>query len=110
MIEKTIYIAFDGKQFDEYEDYADYEIKTQMDTIKNECKIFDKDGNTITDYQEAYYIVITTQKAADILEKLYGKKWGMPWEDDDCGYGPRPGKWYFAQGEWHSFDSFEEEY
>ena len=44
MTEKTIYIAFDGKQFDNEYDCREYELNTKLKDIGDDLLLYNKNG------------------------------------------------------------------
>lgn len=47
MTEKTIYIAFDGKEFDDEGDCREYELNTKLKDIGDDLLLYDKNGKKI---------------------------------------------------------------
>ena len=47
MTEKTIYIAFDDKQFDNEYDCREYELNTKLKDIGDDLLLYDKNGKKI---------------------------------------------------------------
>lgn len=76
MTEKTIYIAFDGKQFDDEDDCVKYEATTELKEIGDDLLLYDKDGNRIEVLNDELidkieYIIIKSKRAYNCLaEKM----------------------------------------
>ena len=78
MIEKTVYIAFDGKEFDDYSECERYEIKELQDKYgKDYLLVYDENGELIAldnDYwlsQSSAYIICKSEKALNYLNKIF---------------------------------------
>ena len=77
MIEKTIYIAFDGKEFDDENECERYESKELQDKYGESLFVYDKDGKKISldeDYhlcQYSQYITCKTKEAFDYLNEIF---------------------------------------
>ena len=77
MIEKTIYIAFDGKEFEDENECERYESKELQDKYGESLFVYDKDGKKISldeDYhlcQYSQYITCKTKEALDYLNKIF---------------------------------------
>lgn len=69
MTEKTIYIAFDGKQFDYEDDCREYELNTKLKDIGDDLLLYDKNGKKIEKIDNQLlaesidYIVVKSEKA-----------------------------------------------
>ena len=69
MIEKTIYVAFDGKEFDDEGDCREYELNTKLKDIGDDLLLYDKNGKKIEKIDNQLlaesidYIVIKSEKA-----------------------------------------------
>ena len=78
MIEKTVYIAFDGKEFDDYSECERYEIKELQDKYgKDYLLVYDENGELIAldnDYwlsKGSVYVVCKFDKALNYLNKIF---------------------------------------
>ena len=69
MTEKTIYIAFDDKQFDNEYDCREYELNTKLKDIGDDLLLYDKNGKKIEKIDNQLlaesidYIVVKSEKA-----------------------------------------------
>ena len=69
MTEKTIYIAFDDKQFDNEYDCREYELNTKLKDIDDDLLLYDKNGKKIEKIDNQLlaesidYIVVKSEKA-----------------------------------------------
>ena len=79
MTEKTIYIAFDGKEFEDYSECERYESKELQNKYGESLVVYDKDGKKISlgeDYrlcQDSYYITCKTKGALDYLNEIFDR-------------------------------------
>ena len=79
MTEKTIYIAFDGKEFEDYSECERYESKELQDKYEESLFVYDGDGNKISldedyrIYQDSYYITCKTKGALDYLNEIFDR-------------------------------------
>ena len=77
MKEKTIYIAFDGKEFEDENECERYESKELQNKYGESLFVYNKDGKKISldeDYrlcQDSYYITCKTKEALDYLNKIF---------------------------------------
>ena len=77
MIEKTVYIAFDGKKFEDYNECERYESKELQNKYGESLFVYNEDGKKISldeDYrlcQDSYYITCKTKEALDYLNKIF---------------------------------------
>ena len=74
MTKKTIYIAFDGKQFDDEDKCVEYESLAKAKEIGDDLLLYDKNGNRIKTINYASadkidYIIVKSEKAYDYLEE-----------------------------------------
>ena len=74
MTEKTIYIAFDGKEFDDKDECVEYESLAKAKEIGDDLLLYDKNGNRIktinyTSAEKIDYIIVKSKKAYDYLEE-----------------------------------------
>ena len=78
MIEKTVYIAFDGKKFENYSECERYESKELQDKYGKDLLVYNEDGELIpfnNDYrlsQESAYVVCKSKEALNFLNKTFG--------------------------------------
>ena len=77
MIEKTVYIAFDGKKFDDENECERYEIKELQDKYGKDLLVYNEDGELIpfnNDYrlsQDSAYVVCKSEEALNYLNKTF---------------------------------------
>ena len=77
MIEKTIYIAFDGKKFENYSECERYESKELQDKYGKDLLVYNEDGELIpfnNDYrlsQDSAYVVCKSEEALNYLNKTF---------------------------------------
>lgn len=75
MTEKTVYVAFDGKEFEDYSEYERYESKEPQDKYGKDLLVYDEDGELIpldNDYrlsQDSAYVVCKSEEALNYLNK-----------------------------------------
>lgn len=75
MTEKTTYIAFDGKEFEDYNECERYENKELQDKYGKDLLVYNEDGELIpfnNDYslaQDSAYVVCKSKEALDYLNK-----------------------------------------
>ena len=77
MIEKTIYVAFDGKEFDDENECERYESKELQDKYGKDLLVYNEDGELIpfdNDYrlsQDSAYVVCKSEEALNYLNKTF---------------------------------------
>ena len=77
MIEKTIYVAFDGKEFYDENECKRYESKKLQDKYGKDLLVYNEDGELIAlnnDYglsQSSAYIICKSEKALNYLNKIF---------------------------------------
>ena len=77
MKEKTVYIAFDGEEFEDYNECERYESKELQNKYGESLFVYNEDGKKISldeDYrlcQDSYYITCKTKEALDYLNKIF---------------------------------------
>ena len=77
MIEKTVYIAFDGKKFENYSECERYEGKELQDKYGKDLLVYNEDGELIpfdNDYrlsQDSAYVVCKSEEALNYLNKTF---------------------------------------
>ena len=77
MKEKTVYIAFDGKEFDDYNECERYEIKELQNKYGKDLLVYDENGKLIAldnDYwlsHSSAYIICKSEKALNYLNKIF---------------------------------------
>ena len=77
MIEKTVYIAFDGKKFEDYNECERYESKELQNKYGKDLLVYDEDGELIlfdNDYrlsQDSAYVVCKSEEALNYLNKTF---------------------------------------
>ena len=77
MTEKTIYIAFDGKEFEDYSECERYESKELQDKYGKDLLVYNEDGELIpfnNDYrlsQDSAYVVCKSEEALNYLNKTF---------------------------------------
>ena len=77
MTKKTIYIAFDGKEFEDYSECERYESKKLQDKYGKDLLVYDGNGELIAldnDYnlsQNSVYVVCKSEEALNFLNKMF---------------------------------------
>ena len=77
MTEKTVYIAFDGKKFDDENECERYESKELQDKYGKDLLVYNEDGELIpfnNDYrlsQDSAYVVCKSEEALNYLNKTF---------------------------------------
>ena len=77
MTEKTIYIAFDGKEFEDYSECERYESKKLQNKYGESLFVYNEDGELIpfnNDYylsQNSVYVVCKSEEALNFLNKMF---------------------------------------
>lgn len=77
MTEKTVYIAFDGKEFDDYNECERYESKGLQDKYGKDLLVYDRNGKLITLndnyslYQKSAYIICKSEEALNYINKIF---------------------------------------
>ena len=77
MTEKTIYIAFDGKEFENYSECERYESKELEDKYGKDLLVYDNNGKLLpfdNDYhlsQYSVYVVCKSEEALNFLNKMF---------------------------------------
>ena len=77
MTEKTIYIAFDGKEFEDYSKCERYESKKLQDKYGKDLLVYNEDGELIAldnDYrlsQDSAYVVCKSEEALNYINKRF---------------------------------------
>ena len=77
MIEKTVYIAFDGKKFENYSECERYESKELQDKYGKDLLVYNEDGELIpfdNDYrlsQDSAYVVCKSEEALNYLNRTF---------------------------------------
>lgn len=77
MTEKTVYIAFDGKEFEDYNECEKYETKELKDKYGKDLSVYDNNGKLLhldNDYrlsQDSAYVVCKSEKALNYLNKIF---------------------------------------
>ena len=105
---KTIYIAFDGREFEDETECYEYEMDKQFAEIQNELVMKDSKGNMvdIIDFDSCDYLVCKTKRAAEILYEWAVGYFGynVPWNTKhaaDEGY-------YFYNYDTEQWEDIEE--
>ena len=76
MIEKTIYVAFDGKEFDDEGDCREYELSENGKNVGDDLLTYDKNGKQMfvsqadCDYERIDYVVFKSKPAYDYFAQL----------------------------------------
>ena len=97
---RIVYIADDGKEFDDKYDCEDYEWKLNHPGI-NDVRLYDEDNNELHNilsqdtYENVMRIVVPSQMAVSALNEL-GRYAGFCCYDDI----PEPGEWAWYDREW----------
>ena len=77
MTEKTIYIAFDGKEFEDYSECGRYESKELQDKYGKDLLVYEGNGELIAldnDYrlsQDSAYVVCKSEEALNYINKTF---------------------------------------
>ena len=98
MTEKTIYIAFDGKEFEDYSECERYESKELQNKYGKDLLVYDDENNELIpisdDYclsQESAYVICKTKEALNYLNNVL--------KDNNCKqinyYGKFPVSFYY---------------
>ena len=95
MTEKTIYIAFDGKEFDDEGDCREYELNTKLKDIGDDLLLYDKNGKKIEKIDNQLlaesidYIVVKSEKAYEyFVEQMdyFGLNYPDYYNSPICSY------------------------
>ena len=95
MIEKTIYIAFDDKQFDNEYDCREYELNTKLKDIGDDLLLYDKNKKKIEKIDNQLlaesidYIVVKSEKAYEyFVEQMdyFGLNYPDYYNSPICSY------------------------
>ena len=95
MIEKTIYVAFDGKEFDDEYDCREYELNTKLKDIGDDLLLYDKNGKKIEKIDNQLlaesidYIVVKSEKAYEyFVEQMdyFGLNYPDYYNSPICSY------------------------
>ena len=95
MIEKTIYVAFDGKEFDDEGDCREYELNTKLKDIGDDLLLYDKNGKKIEKIDNQLlaesidYIVVKSEKAYEyFVEQMdyFGLNYPDYYNSPICSY------------------------
>lgn len=76
MIQKTIYVAFDGKEFDDEYGCREYELSENGKNVGNDLLTYDKNGKQMfvsqadCDYERIDYVVFKSKPAYDYFAQL----------------------------------------
>ena len=77
MTEKTVYVAFDGKEFEDYSECERYESKELQDKYGKDLLVYNEDDELIpfnNDYrlsQDSAYVVCKSEEALNYLNKTF---------------------------------------
>ena len=77
MIEKTIYVAFDGKEFEDYSECGRYESKKLQNKYGESLFVYNEDGELIpfnNDYylsQSSAYVICKSDEALNYINKKF---------------------------------------
>ena len=95
MIQKTIYVAFDGKEFDDEDDCREYELNTKLKDVGDDLLLYDKNGKKIEKIDNQLlaesidYIVIKSEKAYEyFVEQIdyFGLNYPDFYDSPICSY------------------------
>ena len=95
MIEKTIYVAFDGKEFDDEYDCREYELNTKLKDIGDDLLLYDKNGKKIEKIDNQLlaesidYIIVKSEKAYEyFVEQMdyFGLNYPDYYNSPICSY------------------------
>ena len=77
MTEKTVYIAFDGNEFEDYNECERYESEELKDKYGKDLLVYDEENKLLrfdNDYrlsQDSAYVVCKSEKALNYLNKMF---------------------------------------
>lgn len=109
MTEKTIYIAFDGKEFEDYNECERYESKELQDKYGKDLLAYNDYGTLLpldNDYrlsQDSAYVVCKSKEALNYLNKIFNDN-----RTNNIDYnGNFPASFYynFETDEWEEIES-----
>nr|DAN14877.1 MAG TPA: hypothetical protein [Caudoviricetes sp.] len=109
MTEKTIYIAFDGKEFEDYNECERYESKELQDKYGKDLLTYNDYGTLLpldNDYrlsQDSAYVVCKSKEALNYLNKIFNDN-----RTNNIDYnGNFPASFYynFETDEWEEIES-----
>lgn len=95
MTEKTVYIAFDGEEFDNEYDCREYELNTKLKDIGDDLLLYDKNGKKIEKIdnqllaESINYIVVKSEKAYEyFVEQMdyFGLNYPDYYNSPICSY------------------------
>ena len=95
MTEKIVYIAFDGKEFDNEYDCREYELNTKLKDIGDDLLLYDKNGKKIEKIDNQLlaesidYIVVKSEKAYEyFVEQMdyFGLNYPDYYNSPICSY------------------------
>ena len=95
MTEKTVYIAFDGEEFDNEYDCREYELNTKLKDIGDDLLLYDKNGKKIEKIDNQLlaesidYIVVKSEKAYEyFVEQMdyFGLNYPDYYNSPICSY------------------------
>ena len=95
MKEQTVYIAFDGKEFDNEYDCREYELNTKLKDIGDDLLLYDKNGKKIEKIDNQLlaesidYIVVKSEKAYEyFVEQMdyFGLNYPDYYDSPICSY------------------------
>ena len=95
MTEKTIYITFDDKQFDNEYDCREYELNTKLKDIGDDLLLYDKNGKKIEKIDNQLlaesidYIIVKSEKAYEyFVEQMdyFGLNYPDYYNSPICSY------------------------
>ena len=77
MTEKTVYVAFDGKEFEDYSECERYESKELQNKYGKDLLVYDENGELIAldnDYwlsQSSAYVLCKSEEALNYINKTF---------------------------------------
>ena len=95
MTEKTVYIAFDGKEFDNEYGCREYELNTKLKDVGDDLLLYDKNGKKIEKIDNQLlaesidYIVVKSEKAYEyFVEQMdyFGLNYPDYYNSPICSY------------------------
>ena len=109
MTEKTVYVAFDGKEFEDYSECERYESKELQNKYGESLFVYNEDGELIpfnNDYrlsQESAYVLCKSEEALNYIKKTFDYN-GVNNIDYDGNF---PASFYydFTTDEWKEIES-----
>lgn len=100
MTTQIIYIAEDGKTFNNEEECYKYELSLKSAQFCNEAFLYDEEGRPLplTDegFSDAFFIKCKTDEAAQFMKDAFTGNWVSPWDSRPA----MAGCWIFRDYIW----------